>query len=236
MAAERAATMATMIHSSLPAGKPFAASMAPHKAKGSAKTECSHLIISRVTANSAAKPPQNCKAQCVGRTLPSTSLTAVSVRPTCSSRIPAADQRHKPAAFPQNNQRFPSCLRSNCNSCDSGGPTGMIMRPPSRSCSNSAGGICAAAAETMMASKGACSGKPSSVPGHHGDVGQAQTGQVVRRLSSQLGMTFHRVNVSGELSQQGGLIAGTGPFPAPSMRAPVAEGQHERHDVGLRNV
>ena len=50
MAAERAATMATMIHSSCCApGNPFAASMAPHKAKGSAKTECSHLIISRVT-------------------------------------------------------------------------------------------------------------------------------------------------------------------------------------------
>src|SRR6202521_3074231 len=50
MAAERAATMATMVQASVrPAGTPFAASMAPHKAKGSTKIECCHLIISRVT-------------------------------------------------------------------------------------------------------------------------------------------------------------------------------------------
>jgi len=50
MAADRAETMATMIHSNcFPPGNPLAASMAPHNAKGSAKIECSHLIISRVT-------------------------------------------------------------------------------------------------------------------------------------------------------------------------------------------
>src|SRR6202011_1926122 len=50
MAAERAETMATTIHNNCgPPGTPLAASMAPHRANGSAKTECSHLIISRVT-------------------------------------------------------------------------------------------------------------------------------------------------------------------------------------------
>ena len=49
MAAERAATMATMIQANCRSvGQPFAASMAPQSAKGSTKTECSHLIISRV--------------------------------------------------------------------------------------------------------------------------------------------------------------------------------------------
>src|SRR4029077_17072867 len=50
MAAERAATMATTIHASAcPLGRPLAASIAPQRAKGSTKIECSHLIISRVT-------------------------------------------------------------------------------------------------------------------------------------------------------------------------------------------
>ncbi len=50
MAAERAATMATTIHSIwCSEGNPPAASMAPHSANGSAKMECSHLIISSVT-------------------------------------------------------------------------------------------------------------------------------------------------------------------------------------------
>ena len=49
MAAERAETMATTIHPSCRhAGKPPAASMAPQSANGSAKIECSHLIISSV--------------------------------------------------------------------------------------------------------------------------------------------------------------------------------------------
>jgi len=50
IAAERAATIATTIQSNWCAvGKPPAASMAPQRAKGSAKMECSHLIISSVT-------------------------------------------------------------------------------------------------------------------------------------------------------------------------------------------
>ena len=50
IAAERAATMATIIQASeRPLGTPLAASIAPHSAKGSAKIECSHLIISSVT-------------------------------------------------------------------------------------------------------------------------------------------------------------------------------------------
>src|ERR1700691_4639603 len=49
IAAERAETMATMIQASCRhSGKPPAASMAPQSAKGSAKMECSHLIISSV--------------------------------------------------------------------------------------------------------------------------------------------------------------------------------------------
>ena len=49
IAAERAETIATTIHSRVrPAGIPFAASMAPQRANVQAKTECSHLIISRV--------------------------------------------------------------------------------------------------------------------------------------------------------------------------------------------
>src|SRR5579859_4924412 len=49
MAAERAATMHTMIQPSWAApGTPRAASIAPHRAKGSAKIECSHLIICSV--------------------------------------------------------------------------------------------------------------------------------------------------------------------------------------------
>src|SRR5215471_17286961 len=51
MAAERAATMQTTIqHNTLSEGQAPAASTAPVKAKGSAKMECSHLIISSVTA------------------------------------------------------------------------------------------------------------------------------------------------------------------------------------------
>src|SRR5579864_4199255 len=50
IAAERAATMATTIQASVRVfGRPFAASMAPQRANGSTNTECSHLIISRVT-------------------------------------------------------------------------------------------------------------------------------------------------------------------------------------------
>src|SRR5665811_767341 len=50
IAAERAATMATMIHTSWRSeGNPPAASMAPQSANGRAKMECSHLIISSVT-------------------------------------------------------------------------------------------------------------------------------------------------------------------------------------------
>src|SRR6266852_1090396 len=50
IAAERAATMATTIHKSWrPVGMPPAANIAPQSANGRANTECSHLIISRVT-------------------------------------------------------------------------------------------------------------------------------------------------------------------------------------------
>src|ERR1035437_6262001 len=54
MAAERAATMATRIHPTLihkagrPPGNPLAASSTAVRANGSAKIECSHLIISSV--------------------------------------------------------------------------------------------------------------------------------------------------------------------------------------------
>src|SRR3954452_7087888 len=49
IAAERAPTIATTIQRSWRAdGKPLAASMAPQSANGSAKIECSHLIISSV--------------------------------------------------------------------------------------------------------------------------------------------------------------------------------------------
>ena len=49
MAAERAVTMHTTIHpSTRSGGQPPAASTAPISANGSAKMECSHLIISNV--------------------------------------------------------------------------------------------------------------------------------------------------------------------------------------------
>ncbi len=49
MAAERAETMATRIQPTVrAAGSPRAASSIPVSAKGSAKMECSHLIISSV--------------------------------------------------------------------------------------------------------------------------------------------------------------------------------------------
>src|ERR1700733_5406183 len=49
MAAERAATMQTTIQKTLPhAGQPAAANIAPQRAKGRAKIEGSHLIISSV--------------------------------------------------------------------------------------------------------------------------------------------------------------------------------------------
>jgi len=49
IAAERAETMATTIQTSgRQDGTPPAANIAPQSAKGSAKIECSHLIISRV--------------------------------------------------------------------------------------------------------------------------------------------------------------------------------------------
>src|SRR5208337_1272648 len=50
IAADRAETMATTIQASCRhAGNPPAASIAPQSANGSAKIECSHLIISSVT-------------------------------------------------------------------------------------------------------------------------------------------------------------------------------------------
>src|ERR1700761_1265551 len=53
MAADRAVTMQTTIHRSFDQeGHPEAASTAPARAKGSAKIECSHLIISRVVLTS----------------------------------------------------------------------------------------------------------------------------------------------------------------------------------------
>jgi len=49
MAQERAATIATRIHAIVRrVGAPFAARMVAVNAKGSAKIECSHLIISSV--------------------------------------------------------------------------------------------------------------------------------------------------------------------------------------------
>ena len=49
IAAERAATIATRIHASVrQPGSPFAASSMAVSANGSAKIECSHLIISSV--------------------------------------------------------------------------------------------------------------------------------------------------------------------------------------------
>ena len=49
MAADRAATMATTIHATVrQPGSPPAASSIAVSAKGSAKIECSHLIISSV--------------------------------------------------------------------------------------------------------------------------------------------------------------------------------------------
>jgi hypothetical protein len=63
MAAERAATMATMIQSSWwSVGIPFAASIAPQSANGSANTECSHLIISKVTRRLLRKGTSHSKA------------------------------------------------------------------------------------------------------------------------------------------------------------------------------
>ena len=57
IAAERAVTMQTMIQKiCMGRGKPWAASMAPVSANGSAKMECSHLIISRVTPMLRKKP------------------------------------------------------------------------------------------------------------------------------------------------------------------------------------
>jgi hypothetical protein len=50
IAAVRAVTMQAIIQKSLPAlGQPCAASIAPVNANGSAKMECSHLIISSVS-------------------------------------------------------------------------------------------------------------------------------------------------------------------------------------------
>src|SRR5437588_1782689 len=49
MAAERADIMQTTIHNNCQRdGQPFAANIAPQSANGSAKMECSHLIISSV--------------------------------------------------------------------------------------------------------------------------------------------------------------------------------------------
>src|SRR5690606_19018251 len=46
------------------------------------------------------------------------------------------------------------------SSCRPDGPTGITSRPPSASCSSSAGGISSGAAVTMMPSYGAYSGQP----------------------------------------------------------------------------
>src|ERR1019366_5350593 len=63
IAAERAETIATTIHPSCRhAGRPPAASMAPQSANGSAKIECSHLIISSVIFRFRRKPTRHCKA------------------------------------------------------------------------------------------------------------------------------------------------------------------------------
>src|SRR5258705_3871899 len=70
MAAERAETMAMMIQANWRrVGNPPAASMAPHNAKGSAKIECSHLIISSVTRRSRSKAIPEILTAALGHTL-----------------------------------------------------------------------------------------------------------------------------------------------------------------------
>src|SRR5437588_4067771 len=67
MAAERAETMQRTIQPSLAAvGIPPAASMAPHRANGSAKTECSHLIISSVVLMLASRDTGYCNNSVFG--------------------------------------------------------------------------------------------------------------------------------------------------------------------------
>src|SRR6185436_19100369 len=62
MAADRAATMATTIQTNWrAAGMPPAASIAPQSANGSAKIECSHLIISRVSCRFLSTATTDCK-------------------------------------------------------------------------------------------------------------------------------------------------------------------------------
>ena len=77
---------------------------------------------------------------------------------------------------------------------------------------------------------------PASVPSHHGDIGQTQAGQIIRRLPRQLFMTLHRLNVLGELSQQGSLISRAGSDLQHFRRGLQMEKvQHQGNDVGLRN-
>src|SRR2546430_2209803 len=62
IAADRAATIATTIQIIwCVVGTPRAASMAPHNANGSAKMECSHLIISSVTRRFFSRGTLHCK-------------------------------------------------------------------------------------------------------------------------------------------------------------------------------
>ncbi len=97
MAAERAETMHSTIQPSWDArGMPPAASMAPHKANGSAKIECSHLIISSVILMFEKIGTGHSKSAADGR------------RSCCKPLLP--DQRHKAAAFEQTDGNGPVLL------------------------------------------------------------------------------------------------------------------------------
>src|SRR5512146_669560 len=123
LAAERAATMHSTIQPSCAgAGIPPAASMAPHSANGSAKTECSHLIISRVVRVLVRRDTGYCNGEwllavglwlvviCVQLSKSAQRLKAARARvgcepiaicqqrPSCRKAV-FADQRHKAAAF-----------------------------------------------------------------------------------------------------------------------------------------
>jgi hypothetical protein len=115
IAADRAEIIATTIQATCRhAGKPPAASMAPQSAKGRAKIECSHLIISSVTQRFRKIPTHNCKAVrkwSAGRPRPAKQMLQAHAFETPSSiklfivkliHQPVnrpSHQRHKPATF-----------------------------------------------------------------------------------------------------------------------------------------
>ena len=99
-------------------------------------------------------------------------------------------------------------------------PTGITIRPPSASCSNSGGGTAGPPAATRMRSNGASSGHPS-VPLRrpHPHVAVPEPFQRLARPRGQPRQALHRAHPRRQLREHRGLVAAARARPPAPSRA-----------------